>query len=189
MYKFISVDFQSCLRWLSKTSSSSTTLSNHPTSPSSTSSRALVLCIGGAEESLLTQPGNVYLVLKKRRGFIKLALISGSALVPVFSFGENDCFQPYSIQSNPYFNHLLHCIKHWFGWTFPLCHGRFWLFLPFRKRIVTVVGTPIFVPRVPNPSPELIETYHAKYIQGLTELWETFKHKYSHQPNAELKFT
>lgn len=35
-------------------------------------------------------PGTADLTLKRRMGFIKLAMRQGADLVPVFSFGEND---------------------------------------------------------------------------------------------------
>jgi 2-acylglycerol O-acyltransferase 2 len=45
--------------------------------------------VGGAEESLNARPGVLELVLKKRHGFIRIAIESGSLLVPILSFGEN----------------------------------------------------------------------------------------------------
>ncbi|CEQ38705.1 SPOSA6832_00150 [Sporobolomyces salmonicolor] len=41
-------------------------------------------------ESLSAHPGTADLTLKRRKGFIKLAIRQGADLVPVFSFGEND---------------------------------------------------------------------------------------------------
>lgn len=51
---------------------------------------ALTIVVGGAAESLSAHPGTADLTLKRRMGFIKLAMRSGADLVPVFSFGEND---------------------------------------------------------------------------------------------------
>jgi len=39
---------------------------------------------------LSAHPGTADLTLKKRIGFIKMAIKEGADLVPVFSFGEND---------------------------------------------------------------------------------------------------
>ena len=50
---------------------------------------AITIVIGGAEESLHARPGVLELVLKKRHGFIRIAIESGSLVVPVLSFGEN----------------------------------------------------------------------------------------------------
>lgn len=51
---------------------------------------ALTIVVGGAAESLSARPGTADLTLKRRMGFIKLAMRQGADLVPVFSFGEND---------------------------------------------------------------------------------------------------
>lgn len=51
---------------------------------------AITIVIGGAAESLSAHPGTADLTLKKRFGFIKMAIREGADLVPVFSFGEND---------------------------------------------------------------------------------------------------
>lgn len=50
----------------------------------------MVLVVGGAQEALYARPGNYRLVLNKRKGFIKIAIQTGAALVPVFTFGEID---------------------------------------------------------------------------------------------------
>jgi len=51
---------------------------------------AITIVVGGAAESLSARPGTADLTLRKRLGFIKLAIQHGADLVPVFSFGEND---------------------------------------------------------------------------------------------------
>lgn len=51
---------------------------------------SITIVVGGAAESLSAHPGTADLTLKKRLGFIKMAIRHGADLVPVFSFGEND---------------------------------------------------------------------------------------------------
>lgn len=66
-----------------------------------------MIVIGGAEESLDAHPHSNKIIVKKRKGFIKLALKHGYvhryivistltacrvSLVPVFSFGENETY-------------------------------------------------------------------------------------------------
>ena len=55
--------------------------------------KALVLVVGGAEESLDAHPGRSTLTLAKRKGFVREALVTGAHLVPVYSFGENDVYK------------------------------------------------------------------------------------------------
>ncbi|CAL8148791.1 unnamed protein product [Orchesella dallaii] len=57
-----------------------------------------ILIPGGAPEALDFNPDTYILQLKRRKGFIKVALQNGSPLVPVFSFGETEV---YSQVSNP----------------------------------------------------------------------------------------
>lgn len=47
--------------------------------------------VGGSAESLDQKPGTTKLTLKKRTGFLRLAIETGSDLVPIFTFGTS-CF-------------------------------------------------------------------------------------------------
>jgi 2-acylglycerol O-acyltransferase 2 len=47
------------------------------------------IVVGGASEALYAFPGTANLVLKRRMGFIKMAIKTGAHLVPIFAFGEN----------------------------------------------------------------------------------------------------
>lgn len=40
------------------------------------------------------------------------------------------------------------------------------------------MGKPIPVPKVENPSKELIDEYHAKFVEALSAIFEEHKHKY-----------
>ena len=54
--------------------------------------RSLFVCTGGEEESMYTTPGKDTVVLKRRKGFVRLALSYGADLVPVFGVGNNDLY-------------------------------------------------------------------------------------------------
>lgn len=49
--------------------------------------------------------------------------------------------------------------------------------LIWHKSFVSV-GSPIELPKIPNPTTEEIDLYHEKFINHLIELFETQKHKY-----------
>lgn len=51
---------------------------------------SVTILVGGAEEALLARPGTNDLIVRRRLGFIKLAMRAGADIVPVYSFGEND---------------------------------------------------------------------------------------------------
>ncbi|KAI8454414.1 diacylglycerol acyltransferase-domain-containing protein, partial [Phakopsora pachyrhizi] len=152
----------------------------------------LVIVVGGAAESLSARPGTADLTLKRRLGFIKLAIREGADLVPVFSFGENDV---YAQLSNPEGTLLFYLQKKFqavFGFTLPVFHGR-GIFnyslglLPYRHRIVSVVGNPIRVEQNKGPTIEEIEKVQILYINELTRIWDKYKDVYA--PNRKREMT
>eukprot|EP00760_Papus_ankaliazontas_P017228 PhM_4_TR17075/c0_g1_i5/m.87189/K14457/MOGAT2, MGAT2; 2-acylglycerol O-acyltransferase 2 len=52
--------------------------------------RAAAIVIGGAREALESTPHTARLVLKNRKGFVRMALMAGADLVPVYVFGETE---------------------------------------------------------------------------------------------------
>ncbi|XP_063909876.1 2-acylglycerol O-acyltransferase 2-like [Zophobas morio] len=143
---------------------------------------------GGAAETMYARPGQHKLVLKHRKGFVKIALKTGASLVPVFTFGEIDLFD--QIQ------HPLVCrfqlfLKKLFHFTFalPLGSGFFQTsfgLIPRRKPLFTVVGLPIDVVRVENPTQEEIDELHQKFIKQLVHLFNTYKYDYLVDPEASV---
>lgn len=59
--------------------------------------------------------------------------------------------------------------------------------LPFRRRIVTVVGAPIHVERCEQPTREQIDVLHAEYCRRLCELFDEHKTKYGISPDQKLE--
>lgn len=58
-----------------------------------------LIVVGGALEALDARPGSVNLTLKRRKGFIRMALRHGCPLVPVYAFGENELFDQVGVAS------------------------------------------------------------------------------------------
>ena len=58
------------------------------------SGESVAILTGGVQEISLTEPGKMILVLKKRRGFARLAKELRVPIVPVLTFGENELFPP-----------------------------------------------------------------------------------------------
>lgn len=59
--------------------------------------------------------------------------------------------------------------------------------LPFRTPLNIVIGKPIELPKIANPSREEVERYHKLYVQGLQEIYDTYKDQYDKDRKAELK--
>ncbi|XP_060768515.1 2-acylglycerol O-acyltransferase 3b [Neoarius graeffei] len=136
---------------------------------------AVVIIIGGAEESLASSPGVNTLVIKQRKGFVRLALENGADLVPVYSFGENELFPQVLLSEGSIGRRLQALFKQVMGFAPCLFTGGRWLLLPHRRPITTVVGSPISVPHVCNPSAQQVDHYHKLYIESLSKLFHTHK--------------
>uniref|UniRef100_A0A8C3FP87 Acyltransferase n=1 Tax=Chrysemys picta bellii TaxID=8478 RepID=A0A8C3FP87_CHRPI len=150
-----------------------------------------VIAVGGPPESLEARPGALTLQILSRKGFIKAALQHGAALVPVFSFGENELFHQVPNPRGSLVRAVQERLQKLMGLALPLFHARgvfqysFGL-LPFRSPIHTVVGAPILVPRTPCPSREAIDRLHATYLEQLIALFEENKTKYGVPPEKHL---
>lgn len=104
--------------------------------------KSVCIVVGGAKETLYARPGATELVLNRRKGFVRLALEHGAALVPVYNFGENELFGQLT---HPLLRRLQELCIHWTGFTLPLVRGRGIFqydagFLPRRVPLYTVMG-------------------------------------------------
>lgn len=86
--------------------------------------RAITIVIGGARESLDAKPYTMRLVLKRRKGFVKLAIQTGADLVPVLAFGENEIYEQLDTKAHPYVHRMQMLVKKFMGFTVPLFHAR-----------------------------------------------------------------
>ena len=86
--------------------------------------RAITIVVGGARESLDGRPYYLRLVLKRRKGFVKLAIRKGADLVPVLAFGENDLYDQLDTEKRPYVHKAQMLVKKLMGFTVPLFHAR-----------------------------------------------------------------
>ncbi|XP_006005287.1 2-acylglycerol O-acyltransferase 2 [Latimeria chalumnae] len=153
----------------------------------------VVIAVGGAPEALDARPGAYTVLLKNKKGFVKLAMQHGTALVPVFSFGENEVFDQVNNPRGSWLRTIQERLQKIMGISLPLFHARgvfqysFGL-LPYRKPIFTVVGKPIKVEKIDNPTQEEIDKLHNEYIEELSKLFEEHKLKYNIPEDTHLTF-
>nr|XP_004656320.2 2-acylglycerol O-acyltransferase 2 [Jaculus jaculus] len=153
----------------------------------------LAIIIGGAQEALDARPGAYTLLLRNRKGFVRLALIHGAALVPIFSFGENNLFNQVQNSSGSWLRYIQNRLQKVMGISLPLFHGRgvfqysFGL-MPFRQPITTIVGKPIEVKQTSMPTEEEVDRLHQRYINELCNLFETHKLKFNIPADQHLEF-
>eukprot|EP00162_Nutomonas_longa_P004845 comp15554_c0_seq1/m.23808 comp15554_c0_seq1/g.23808 ORF comp15554_c0_seq1/g.23808 comp15554_c0_seq1/m.23808 type:complete len:339 (-) comp15554_c0_seq1:66-1082(-) len=142
---------------------------------------SLFLVPGGATEALYASPDEDVLVLKKRLGFVRLALQHGVSLVPVFSFNENNTFSQLAT-SNPTVSKIKRKFQAIFGISLPLITN----IIPRRAQITTVIGGPIPVPKIAEPTDDDVRKYLDIYIQKLEQLYRENGPKYNHPPTKKL---
>lgn len=142
------------------------------------SGKSLALVPGGATEALYANPAKDVVYIRKRLGFVKLALQTGASLVPVFSFNENNTFGIIGVD-NPLLNKIRRKFQAIFGISLPLITN----IIPRKTPITVVVGKPLACPKVDEPSTEMVQEYLEKYIVLLKELYETNREKYNDPPS------
>ncbi|QSS62338.1 hypothetical protein I7I51_04516 [Histoplasma capsulatum] len=157
--------------------------------------RAITIVVGGASESLDAQPHAIRLVLKRRKGFIKLAIRTGADLVPVLAFGENELYEQVSSDQHPLIRRVQLLIKRTMGFTVPLFHARGVFnydvgLMPYRRPLNIVVGRPIQVVQQHDRA-KIEETYvdelHARYVRELQRLWEEYRGLFATERTSELE--
>lgn len=158
--------------------------------------RAVTIVIGGARESLDARPGTLRLVLKSRKGFVKLAIRQGADLVPVLAFGENDLYDQIDSVEHPWVYKSQMLIKKAAGFTVPLFHAR-GIFnydvglMPYRRAVNIVVGRPIEVVQQGTKDNKVDEAYldevHARYVEELVRLWDTYKDTFAKDRRGEIE--
>ncbi|XP_028277315.1 2-acylglycerol O-acyltransferase 3b isoform X2 [Parambassis ranga] len=136
---------------------------------------AVVIVIGGAAESLAASPGANTVVMKQRKGFVRVALEFGADLVPVYSFGENELFQQVIFSEGSLGRRLQDLFKKIMGFAPCLFVGERFAFLPYRTPVTTVVGSPISVPKRVTPTDEEVDHYHKLYMEALSKLFHEHK--------------
>uniref|UniRef100_A0A3Q4BMC1 Acyltransferase n=1 Tax=Mola mola TaxID=94237 RepID=A0A3Q4BMC1_MOLML len=136
---------------------------------------AVVIVIGGAAESLASSPGVNTVVVKQRKGFVRMALEFGADLVPVYSFGENELFQQVIFPDGSLGRRLQDLFKKIMGFApclFPASS--------------TSVGSPISVPKLVTPTEEEVDHYHRLYMEALSKLFHEYKASYGLPENHKL---
>ncbi len=141
---------------------------------------SLMLCPGGQDEQLETIYGRERVYLKRRAGFIRLAIIHGVPVVPAYCFGSSDLY---------YTSRLLHGLRVWLvrnlRIALPLYSGGWGMFayptpkgmpLPVPQNIV--FGPPLSFPQVAEPSPAEIEKAHDAFIEALVQLFDAHKDEF-----------
>lgn len=141
---------------------------------------SLVLYVGGMAELFLSSETRERLYLKKRKGFIKLALQQGVDVVPVYLFGNTNVL---SVWKNP----VLMGLSRKLQVSLTYVWGKWGLPIPRDCKILYVSGQPLGMPQIVEPTQEDIDKWHAKYCEQVTRLFEKYKEKVPEYKHKKLE--
>ena len=154
------------------------------TNPIDEGKHGTTICIvpGGAQEGLYANPEEDWLDLRRKKGFVRLALQTGVKLVPAYTFNEVEAFHQVHYNSLPgLFSFMRKYLwQKTIGISFPCIY-----FIGFSDvHLTTVVGAPIQLPyeHVENPTEEQLDECVDIYIKALQHLYHTHHHKYNSRP-------
>jgi hypothetical protein len=135
---------------------------------------SLSVSLGGIEEMRYIFKDKIRVKLKSRRGVFRLAIETGTPLVPVLVYGENEvCDNLGNWRGFDWINRLLRkfnltlLIPSWELYTkfFALAYK------PLDVPVVSVIGEPVAVGPAREPTDEDIRLVRAIYIQRLRKLY------------------
>jgi len=133
----------------------------------------IALLPGGFQEATIFCKGAHRIFIKERKGFVKYALEYGYNLYPVYVFGEEQTY--WALQSFRKF-------RLWFNkHKLPgvIFFGKYGILPNDDAELVIVVGKPLELPKIENPTSEQIDQYHTQFIQALQSLFDKYKDKYA----------
>ena len=134
---------------------------------------------GGFEEATITNYWKDRVFIKNRKGFIKYALEYGYKIYPVYSFGENKLY--FTINVFEKLRLMINKLKIPGALFFsPL----FVLPIP-NVKLSTVIGKPIILPMVKEPTEEMVNKYHKIYMEELVSLYQ--RHREENGGTEELE--
>jgi len=135
------------------------------------------IVVGGSEEVAVHIGGRERLFLANRAGFLKYAMQFGYKVVVAYNFGESDLYQNLS---------GMRSLNMWlvkrFGFVLPIFWGRWWCPILPRGDIElnTVFGEMLQLPKIEDPSPEDVATWHENYKAAVERVFETHKHRFGY---------
>lgn len=131
---------------------------------------SIVVIPGGLAEAILSSPTEPAILLKARRGFVRLAIQNGTPLVPMYGFGETSLFSQVSFwrERRLRWSRLL-------GFPVTIFTGMLGSPAPVSHPVHVVVGAPIEVAQKAAPTDEEVAQLHAHYEAQLVALYDAHK--------------
>jgi 2-acylglycerol O-acyltransferase 2 len=132
---------------------------------------SLLIVPGGEAEQIRTKYGRELVFLKKRKGFIRLAIRQGVPVIPVYAFGVADYYHT---------SDFLIGLRMWIMKQFQICvvlSSGMWgsPCCPILTPTTIVFGEALNFDQSDNPTAGQVDKAHAVYMEELKKLFD--KHK------------
>jgi 1-acyl-sn-glycerol-3-phosphate acyltransferase len=141
---------------------------------------SLGISTGGVAEVFETNANDECILLKMRIGMIKLAIRTGSDLVPCYLFGNTKLLSCWAGEGIPGARSVLEYISRKLGFALILIYGRFGIPVPRRIPILAVMGKPIPTHHIKceEPTPEQIKEIQDLLIDEMQRIFDRYKGLY-----------
>lgn len=146
-------------------------------------SNAAIVMFGGAREAFLSAPNTYKVFLNARKGFVRMAIQNGAALVPAIAFGETSTYDTTQNENGSLVRKIQEIIKKYTTLAPVLFNGRGFFqqnfgLIPRRHPVTLVIGEPIDCIENVSPSNQQIDDVHELFRKQLVKLFDTHKSKY-----------
>jgi len=123
--------------------------------------------------------GDEVIVLKERKGLVKLAFRTGAAITPSYVFGNTQIYSSWCWgERGDWLHDSFRALARKIGFAPITFWGRFYLPLPYRKPIVFVIGKSIAVEQNDNPADEEVDRIHQLLQERMIDLFDRYKGLY-----------
>lgn len=122
-----------------------------------------------------THPDEEYAIVNSRKGFIRLAIKHDVPVVPVFCFGATKMLKRLQLPS--FFEQISNMMRV----SICIFYGAWGLPIPFRQKLLYVMGDPIYPPLPSSDHSSLqrqVDVMHAEFCNALSHLFEKYKRSY-----------
>ncbi|KAA0184004.1 2-acylglycerol O-acyltransferase 1 [Fasciolopsis buskii] len=140
----------------------------------------VVVVLGGGAEIMEAHSGRYVMCTSRRFGFFKLALQTGSSLIPCISFGEPNMYEQIKNERGSWIRFVQDWIERLLTIPVTVFYARGPI--PYRTPINTVVGAPISCEQTENPTREQIKELKQRYLDSLRNLF--YRYKGTYDPSA-----
>lgn len=147
---------------------------------------SVALCPGGVKECLHMRHGEEVVYLRRRTGFVRMAMQQGADILPAFAFGQTYMYS-WRAPGPPLLpRKAVEMLARGIGFLPLLIYGVKGTPMPHRVPITVAMGRPFKVPHIDNPTPEQVKEQLDRFIVEMERLVEAHSAEAGY-PNIPLR--